>query len=225
MNPHATGPKTTRATRWMQPIADEPHFGLYVYEDPDAFLGERETRAPYFASLWPAGISLAAEIFLAERISTSWDALHVLDLGCGLGVAGLAAATRQADVMLVDYEVECLDMVRASAARLNVDVSAQAFDWRRVCSLAPMNVILAADVLYDVANHPFVARTLKQGLAKDGRAWIADPMRPHAPEFIAQLPEFGLTCRKQWRSTIATHDVRVKMYEVEHAPASGECPS
>ena len=73
-----------------------------------------ETEPPYWAYLWAGSRCLAD--YLAR-----WKDLRgrrVLEIGCGLGVAGLVAAARGADVVFVDAARPALAFVRASL-RLN----------------------------------------------------------------------------------------------------------
>ena len=217
MKSDAVGPRTSRPTRWVCPLPSSPNFGLFVYEQPDAFLDVREAQAPYFASLWPAGVALAAEIFASERLSTPFHGARVLDLGCGLGVVGLAAGSQGADVTLVDYEAECVDMVNASAHALDLAPQVIVHDWREPLLLDAFDVVLAADVLYERANHAHVASCISRALTPKGCAWIADPSRPAAPAFLRALATYGLECRDRWRSTAAPNDVRVDVYEIVRA--------
>ena len=58
-------------------------------DDPDELLDEEsfgdDEFMPYWAELWPAGLTLAHE--LPERL----DGVRVVELGCGLGVPSLVA--------------------------------------------------------------------------------------------------------------------------------------
>src|SRR5438093_7133649 len=83
-------------------------FGLWVPDDPDGLLDgmtqeefERsDERMPYFSAIWPSAESLVARILSGPSLHR----LRTLDLGCGLGPCGLAAACRGAEVTFIDWE-------------------------------------------------------------------------------------------------------------------------
>src|SRR5687767_172820 len=69
---------------------------------------------PYWADLWPAARMLAKAV-LAEP----WPAgLTVLEVGCGLGLPGIAALARGLHVIFSDYDATAVRFA-ADNARLN----------------------------------------------------------------------------------------------------------
>src|SRR5688572_25133069 len=90
------------AVTWKQLPSDaapgDSAFGLWVLADPDATIDamtqeefERtDERMPYFATVWASADSLVARVLAGPSL----DGLHILDLGCGLGACGFAAASR-----------------------------------------------------------------------------------------------------------------------------------
>src|SRR5262245_56917074 len=85
----------------------EAAIGLWVPDDPDAMLDaitqeefdRTDERMPYFAMIWPSADSLVASVLAGPRL----DGLQVLDLGCGLGACGFAAAEQGAQVTFFDW--------------------------------------------------------------------------------------------------------------------------
>ena len=119
-------------------------------------------------------------------------------LGCGLGLTGLAALHRGADVTFLDWEESAVRLARASAYADGFSaVAALAADWRSPPALAPFDLVLAADVLYEARNGPAVARFLRATLAPAGEAWVVDPGRLHAKDWPADLPSAGLLVRAE----------------------------
>src|SRR6185312_10867525 len=66
---------------------------------------------PYWAELWPSGVALARA---AERAVAPGD--RVVELGCGLGVASIAAALAGARVLATDWAVDALAFTAENAA-------------------------------------------------------------------------------------------------------------
>lgn len=180
--------------------ADAPiAFGLWVPDDGDATLDaltqeefdRTDERMPYFATIWASGESLAAKVLDGPRL----DGRYVLDLGCGLGLCGFAAAHRGARVTFFDWEPRALQIVAASANEQHSAATAFDFvvgDWREPPPFGPFDLILGADVLYERRNAPAVAAFLSHHLTPNGEAWIADPGRPQAEKFPECAEHEGL---------------------------------
>src|SRR5919112_549670 len=93
-------------TTWLSDaILDE----LLAEDDPD------EDRLPFWAQLWPAGVALARAV-AARPLAGQ----RVLELGCGLGLVGVAAALAGATVLAVDRSPEAITFAAANAARNGV---------------------------------------------------------------------------------------------------------
>ncbi|MEO7522072.1 MAG: hypothetical protein ABIW79_09675, partial [Gemmatimonas sp.] len=72
----------------------------------------QDERLPYWADLWPASVQLAAAL-LEERGSGR----TLLELGCGVGLATVAAIDAGFTVTATDYYEDALHVTRANAAR------------------------------------------------------------------------------------------------------------
>ncbi len=180
----------------------EPAFRMYVLQDPDTLLDlitEEEYRAhddrmPYFGEIWPSAESLVAKLLSGPPL----DGTRVLDLGCGLGPCGFAAAARGAHVTFMDWEPRALEIIGRSVVKQGRPLSDFDFvvaDWRKPPPLAPFRLVLGADVLYEERNAPAVAAFLAAHLPPGGEAWIGDPGRPHSRRFPALAQQHGLTFR------------------------------
>lgn len=176
-----------------------PAFGLWVLHDPDATIDaltqeefdRNDERMPYFGLVWPSAEALVETILNGPRL----DGQHVLDLGCGLGLCGFAAARQGARVTFFDWEPRALEIVAASAQRQPLPPDTFAFavgDWRTPPPFGPFDRILGADVLYERRNGPAVAAFLAGHLKPGAEAWIADPGRPQAEPFQTLTDAAGL---------------------------------
>ncbi len=105
----------------------------------------------YWAFCWGSGLGLAR--LLNEH--PQWVAgKTVLDLGCGSGVAAIAAARYgAARVIACDNDPLARSATRINAAlnRVELDVVAQLSD-----VVGRVNLVLLSDVLYDAANLPLL---------------------------------------------------------------------
>jgi predicted nicotinamide N-methyase len=115
-------------------------------DDPD------EDRLPFWAELWPSGTALARAV-----ASRPLGGRRVLELGCGLGLVGVAAALAGGRVLSVDRSPEAITFAAANAARNGVTLQTAvcAFDQPEpLLAAAPWDLVLAADVLYEQRNVP-----------------------------------------------------------------------
>jgi predicted nicotinamide N-methyase len=152
--------------------------------DEEAF--EHEEFLPYWAELWPSAIALAREVARLEL-----GGLRVLELGCGLGLVSVAAATAGAEVLAADQSAEAIAFTTVNAGRNGVAVTTVRCAFERPEPLlagAPWDLVLAADVLYEPKTVP----VLVDLLPRLGRAvWLADPGRPREPDFLRAVDAAG----------------------------------
>ncbi len=154
--------------------------------DVDAF--EEDERFPYWAELWPSSVALAR--FVLERDLGA--GLGAIELGCGLGLAGVAAARAGARVLFTDHDPEALAFARANHA-LNTGRPGRtrALDWRAPPGGLSAPLVLAADVLYERRFlEPFLA-TLARVVAPGGTAYVAEPGRRIAEGTVERLDGAG----------------------------------
>lgn len=130
---------------------------------------------PSWGDVWPSSIALA-ELILQDQSLVSGQ--RVVELGAGLGLAGLAAAQAGAkSVLLLDREPIALHCAMSSAEvnglqTLPVDelqvcaasstgcVGAALFDWSKPTFASCATVALGAEVLYDLSSLHALAATI-----------------------------------------------------------------
>ena len=179
---------------------------------------EEDEYLPYWGQLWPASTMLAESI-LADEPGRGRRALEV---GCGLGLAALAARMAGWDVLATDYDEDALRFA-AENARINElgPLKVRRLDWRRPTVLERYERIFAADVLYERRHHQPIAGLVQALLARGGVAVICDPNRETARDFDDALRHAGLA----WEiSASQTHRpcgryVEGTRYRIWHASA------
>jgi predicted nicotinamide N-methyase len=152
-----------------------------VAELPDDGPVEWAPVAPYWAVLWRSGVALARELEGKEL-----RGLRVMELGCGLAVPSLAAASAGASVLATDVSPEALTLAKRNARANGVRIETAAIDWAdpgAVAGRGPFDLVLAADVLYE---RPAVAALLDLLPRLAPEALLADPGRPAAGAFLEQ---------------------------------------
>lgn len=159
--------------------------------DPRTF-GEDE-RLPYWADLWTSSLELSRWCLEDADIKDK----RILELGCGLGLAGIAAAKAGAIVTCSDYEHDALDFARYNAVRnLSEEILASRIvflqlDWRDLPSLEKFDMIIGADVVYERRNFFPLIDVLTRFLAPAGFAVFTEPGRSIGEHFFNLLREEG----------------------------------
>ncbi len=159
---------------------------------------------PFWADLWPASIGLAAYILShGERLRGK----RVLELGAGVGLAGIAGRMAGAEAVQSDFSSEALRFTRVNCRRNGVPEEPTLLaDWRQFPAEAgTFDLILGADILYEKTLHPYLERIFETALNPGGEVWLADPGRDYARQF-------GEAMAATWR--IATDQIPVE-YEAK----------
>lgn len=155
--------------------------------DEEAFAAEEFM--PYWTELWPSGVALAHHVARLELAGRS-----VLELGCGLGLPSLVAAFRGAAVLATDWAGEALSLLARNAAANEAGIDVELVRWDDPHALhgRTFQLVLAADVLYEVRHARPLLDLLARVVAPDGEAIVADPGRRHATAFLDRA-------RLRWR--------------------------
>lgn len=170
--------------------------------EPDRLLDDPAVQArnavddamPYWAYLWPTAPLLAEAV-----ASRAWPAGHrALEIGCGLGLVGLAGLAAGHRVHFTDHDPAPLDLVARSARLNGHDPSAWStglLDWHDPpADLAPFPLIVGSDVLYECRLVPLVVRLLDCLLAPGGLALLAGPYRVATEDLAPLLAAGGWRC-------------------------------
>ena len=146
---------------------------------------------PYWCFCWGSGLALARRILASPECV---QGKSILDLGCGSGVVAIAAALAGARrVIACDLDPWALQAARLNAAENGVELE-------YLSSFTelddPVDVLVAADVLYDWENRPLL-QSFRQAAAE---VWLADSRvasfsepgyRAEAQERAGTLPDLG----------------------------------
>jgi predicted nicotinamide N-methyase len=141
---------------------------------------DAEEFLPYWAELWPSGVTLAQTVAQLELRDA-----RVLELGAGLGLPSLAAALRGADVLATDWADDAVALLRLNAARNGIRLRSERVRWDEPDALvaeAPWDLVLGADLLYEQRNAAQLLELLPR-LGAD--VLLAEPGRPFARPFLA----------------------------------------
>lgn len=153
-------------------------------------------RRPLWAYVWPAGLVLAE--LVARELAPELAGRRVLELGCGLGAVGLAAAKAGARVTLADREPEALVEVRRIAAENQLEVDTLLLEWGRVPEslVGVFDRVLGSDIMYDPAQLTPMTGALATLLSPGGAAYLSDPDRADADALADAAHTAGLSLQR-----------------------------
>jgi predicted nicotinamide N-methyase len=144
---------------------------------------------PYWADLWPAARMLA-KVILKEKWAPG---LEALEIGCGLGLPGIAALSMGLRVIFTDCDATALRFA-ADNARINGfdDFRTLQLDWRHPPVDLRVPVVLASDLIYELRNVEPLVGLIKQILRPDGFCLLTDQDRVPSQNLRDALSAQGL---------------------------------
>ncbi|MBI5523226.1 MAG: methyltransferase [Desulfarculus sp.] len=184
--------------------------------DPLAYIeGRGQGDLPYWTKVWPAALVLA-ELALALKPGGG----PILELGAGLGLPGLAAASQGRRVILSDLDPDALEFAQAAVEINGLEEFCQvrSLDWTAPPpDLTGFSTILGAEVLYQPELYPRLVTLLGGLLAPGGTAYLSHQERPFAIGFF-KLAQERFTIRATQR-TLRGEDgpLRIILYALKKA--------
>ena len=149
---------------------------------------------PYWTDLWAAGRMLAKTVLREDwtPLQNAFDDPEVLEIGCGLGLGGIAALACRLNVTFSDVDETAVRFAVANA-KLNNHSNARGLplDLRAPPDLK-FPVIIGSDVMYEERMVEPVASFIQAVLAPGGTALITDPDRNSSRSFRWRCGEVGL---------------------------------
>ena len=168
--------------------------GLECWVDREALLRDETEEPPYWAHLWTGALTLAR--YLEERVECR--DLRVLDLGCGLGLTGIIAALKGAQVTFADKEAEALAFATVNAQMNDCPLfETRLLDFTREVLEPQFPLILGAEILYDRPTFPLLVAFLVRHLSPGGRALLADAKRTNTDDFYHLLDLAGVVWTRE----------------------------
>jgi predicted nicotinamide N-methyase len=147
---------------------------------------------PYWAQLWPAARMLA-KVVLREKWGRYPQPVTVLEVGCGLGLAGIVCLARGLTVTFSDVDETALSFAAANA-RLNgftTGFRTVPIDFRCPPDDTKYPVVIGSDLMYEERLVDPLVDLLHAVLAPGGTCLITDPDRTPARHFRWKLGEAG----------------------------------
>ncbi len=157
---------------------------------------EASSRISFWWSLTASALALARHL----DAGGSLEGRRVIELGCGLGLAGATAALLGAEVVFTDANANALVSAR-ELCRINgvgERVRFQALDWERPPGdLGEFDLVLGSEILYDYYSHSDLLALLQRLIGPSGAARLADRKRLVVSRFLGRLIDAGFACQEE----------------------------
>ncbi len=152
---------------------------------------------PYWALVWIGARAIAGRLL---EDPPPPDA-RVLDLGCGLGLSGVAAGLGGAFVLFADIAAEALAFAETNARLHRLPrYSIRRVDFARDRLGERFDLILAADIVYRPDHYRPLADFLDRHLTPGGRILLTESLRADARAALSMLADRGFRdrCEAIW---------------------------
>lgn len=217
--PPGTDPEIARRFTLAEQVVSLPGLEIPLLKprNSDDLISEADyvmdERLPYWADLWTAAEVLAEYVLehgpeLLQRLrdgsaagtanaDTESSPVSALELGCGLGLVSIVAEQVGFEALATDYYEDALLFVRENARRvLGREIATRLVDWTALpADLERANLVIAADVLYEMRYAEVVANAVDRSLAEGGVFLLSDQGRIALGAFQEAMTQRGFSGR------------------------------
>jgi predicted nicotinamide N-methyase len=142
---------------------------------------------PYWGKIWEASILLAAYLIAQPVV----PGRQILEIGTGLGVSGLFAASCGHDVTLSDHKEEIIRFIRANTLLNNLgNVPVIGVDWTQPASNQLYDWIVGSEVVYHRSTYDSLVQFLQHSLKPNGTIFLAKSTSLPANVFFSKLTQY-----------------------------------
>ncbi len=124
---------------------------------------------PFWAKIWESSL------VLADYVATIEPPKKILELGAGLGVPSLVAASIGHKVLATDYEELPLEFIKLSAKENNLLVETKILDWRNPNLSEKFDLIIGSEVVFRKSLFDPLLEIFKNYLEDEGEVILAHP--------------------------------------------------
>jgi predicted nicotinamide N-methyase len=206
---------------------DRLEIGFVRIADPDAVLdrvadeqdkleklrGARtdgeQLHLPYWAELWDSAAAIGQHLGRSGVSGRS-----ILDLGCGMGLAGTVAARLGNRVLFADLEPPALLFAQVNSLPDRDRIRTRQLNWRTDRLNERFDLIIGSDILYERAQWEFLEPFWREHLAPGGEVLLGEPGRQTGDLFPDWIRARGWSFQQQSES-VTTRPAPVRLFTIQ----------
>jgi precorrin-6B methylase 2 len=185
-------------------------FEFYVPRNLDPFIDPSGSLAefPLWAKIWQGAVVLATHV---ARLPASRKGERLLEIGAGIGVAGVVAAAHGYSVTLTDSNPHALKFAQANAvANQCPGCVVRRLDWHRPDLPERYETIIGAEVIYKEDSIDPLRHLFETCLEPHGRIILAEEPRKTLMAFYPRMAErFDIRIEKK---ILRSADTQSRLY-------------
>jgi predicted nicotinamide N-methyase len=145
---------------------------------------------PLWAKIWEASIVLMQHMVDLPVIANR----RILELGSGLGMAGIAAAAIGHDITLTEYNEDALNFLRANAEVNNCGhLGIQHLDWFKPVIEETYDLIIGSEIVYQDSAVEALGEIFSKLLSPGGQVILTERVRSTGAVFFDKMtPHFDI---------------------------------
>jgi len=176
-------------------------------------LEDDELHLPYWAELWDSAYGIGQYLAEQQAAGALQNVHSVLDLGCGMGLAGTTAAALGLNVLFADLEAPALLFAEMNSLGYPGRARTRRLNWRTDRLGERFELILGADILYEKVQWPHLDAFWKHHLADDGLVVLGEPGRQTGDLFEQWVGGQGWTLTRT-EERVQTREKPIRLFEL-----------
>jgi 2-polyprenyl-3-methyl-5-hydroxy-6-metoxy-1,4-benzoquinol methylase len=178
--------RTNYETDSTEVVIDHRIFHILSPSSPEPFVdpGDPLHHFPLWCKLWDASKILAA--FLLHKPVDPQK--RMIEIGAGLGLVSIAAATAGHDTTLTEYNLHALEFARANAYTNGLSqLAIQRLDWNQPDLDRKYDLLVGSEVVYKKQDFEPLVRLFQSALLPQGEIILASEARGIVADFLHHI--------------------------------------
>ena len=175
-------------------------FNFFVPKTLDRFMNPDDVfdHFPLWAKIWEASL-LLAEYLVGITVDPK---KRFLEIGSGMGIAGIVASSFGHDITLTEYNTDALNFARANAEKNRIDTDSTLkivrLDWNEPVLEGSYDLIFGSEIIYNDKDYQAILRLFEKFLKPGGEIILAERVRKTSIEFFKQISKiFDIQAKKK----------------------------
>jgi len=190
---------------------------FFVPQKIDRFINKDDvfTNFPLWSKIWEATAVLSFQL----AAITPDPAKRFLEIGAGMGVAGLAAAKMGHNMTITEYNKDAINFAKANARLNNLDnVDIRELDWNNPLIEGQFDYIIGSEVVFKEEDIMGLYLLFQRYLKPDGTIILAEGMRRTSLKFAKAMDEHYTVAMKKQTMKSDDKEIPVVLFKLTPKP-------